>query len=298
MTIGEPGRTATGAFVTVLATYIAALVLGGAGGGIGLVLLCEGFLCSVGNAFTGAVLGIVASVPIAAHVAHRNGVRWWYTLIAYAIPASLLLPLTSVTIPLDEAQAIGVAVLAIGSPLVAIAVSVPLPLGVRAALLGVVAVGVVGVPLVVQVNEDARRDDHLASQVEVWRQDGLPLYAPAGRTGVQVNSLGVMTPRPGYGREAWYDLAERGIAGEARVWMDVGSAAQSRCAGQPDLGDGVRALGRPDEARTVCRTIGDAELNLWQDGSRGEWDGQRLIDLARDLQPTDVGWLEQHLRER
>ena len=61
---------------------------------------------------------------------------------------------------------------------------------------------------------------------------------------------------------------------------------------------GVVVLGDPADPTTICRTMGDAKLTLWQDGSSGEWTGARLVDLARDLEATDTQWLEQHLRGR
>ena len=80
--------------------------------------------------------------------------------------------------------------------------------------------------------------------------------------------------------------------------MTVGSERSDGALAPHDLGDGVVVLGDATDPTTICRTMGGAKLTLWQDGSRGDWTGARLIDLARDLEATDTQWLEQHLRGR
>lgn len=294
----EPPQRATPAgAVTVLLTYAAAALLGGVGWFIGLLIPCEGFLCSIGFAVVGAVVGVLVSAVVAVAVARRDGVRWWYTPITYGLVVGAGLAAMSV----PDAVGRPLWVLAAAAPLVGIALSAPLRAWVRALVLALVAGAMVVFPTAQQSAREARWDDQRRTAAATWRAEGVPLFAPVGRDGIVVNSLGVKALYEGGGHEAWYDLAEPGVAGEARVWLETGPNAESQCGERPDpddLGDGITVLGRPEAAATVCRVIGEAKLSLWQDGSEGDWRGQRLIDLARDLEATDAAWLEQHLRER
>ncbi|MDO5535395.1 MAG: hypothetical protein Q4F65_12185 [Propionibacteriaceae bacterium] len=280
---------------TVLATYLAALLLGGVGVLIGVNVPCEGFLCSITGGMVGALVGVLFSAPVAAYVARRDGVAWWYTPIAYGIPVAVLAALLGVSPLAQHVPELSLWLLMAAGPLVAIALAGRMPGWARVALVAIVVAAVVVVPLLAQQWREARRADERRDEASRWRQEGVPLLAPVSREGVQVHSIGV-SAREGGGHEAFYDLTQPGLEGEARVWLETGPDAESRCEGRnaTDLGDGVSALG-PDSATTACRTIDGVKVSVWQDGAQGSWRGTELVDLARDLQRTDGSWLEQHL---
>lgn len=145
------GGSGTGGVVdTVAPTYAAALVCGLVGLGVGLVVPCEGFLCSFGGMIVGALLGMLASAPVAAWRARREGVRWWYTPIAYlGVLALLAWALSLPAVWLDDAQMTAFAVTAAGCPLLGAAAAARLRPWVRGLLVGVVVVSVVAAHLAV-----------------------------------------------------------------------------------------------------------------------------------------------------
>lgn len=298
---GRPSASATPAgAATVGITYLAALLLGGLVGAVGAVVPCSGFLCSIGNAIIGAGVGVLASAVIAAVVARRHGVRWWYTPIAYGLPVLAVAGQSRLDGVTGDGLGTALWVLAIGAPVLALAVAGPMRVWVRVLLVALLAVAVVVVPVLDEAANARDRDRQRRTVVATWRNLDVPVYAPVGRADITVNALGFST-QLGAGQEAWYDMAQPGLAGEARVWLETGPDATSQCDGAHaphDLGDGVVVLGDPADPTTICRTMGDAKLTLWQDGSSGDWTGARLVDLARDLEATDTQWLEQHLRGR
>ena len=298
---GRPSASAAPAgAATVGITYLAALLLGALVGAVGAVVPCSGFLCSIGNAIIGASVGVLASAVIAALVARRDGVRWWYTPIAYGIPVAAVAALPLLDQVFGAVPESALWVVALCAPVLALAAAGPLRPWVRGLLVALVAIAVVVAPLLDAAGDARRFDERRRSAVATWRTFDLPVHAPVGRADITVNALGV-SQRAGGGYEAWYDMAQPDIGGEARVWMELGPEADTRCdaATAPiDLGDGIAVLGDPADPSTICRTIGDAKLTLWQDGSEGDWTGARLVELARDLQATDGAWLEGHLRRR
>ena len=300
MTVQERGRATRANVVTALATYAAALVLGGLFGAIGSVIPCSGFLCSIGNAVLGAGVGVLASALIAAVVARRHGVRWWYTPIAYGLPVLAVAGLSRLDGVTGDGLGTALWVLGIGAPVLALAAAGPMRVWVRVLLVVLLAVAVVVVPVLNEAANARDRDRQRRTVVATWRNLDVPVYAPVGRADITVNALGFKT-RLGAVQEAWYDMAQLGLAGEARVLLESGPGATSRCDGAHaphDLGEGVVVLGDPADPTTICRSMGGAKLTLWQDGSQGDWAGARLIGLARDLEATDTQWLEQHLRGR
>ena len=232
----------------MLATYAAALVLGGLFGAIGSVIPCSGFLCSIGNAILGAGVGVLASAVIAAVVARRHGVRWWYTPIAYGLPVLAVAGQSRLDGVTGDGLGTALWVLAIVAPVLALAVAGPMRVWVRVLLVALLAVAVVVVPVLDEAANARDRDRQRRTVVATWRNLDVPVYAPVGRADITVNALGFST-QLGAGQEAWYDMAQPGLAGEARVWLETGPDATSQCDGAHaphDLGDGVVVLGEGD----------------------------------------------------
>lgn len=290
-------RTVPRGVTTVIVTYVAALLGAAVGAAIGGQVPCEGFLCSLGNLLIGGLLGAAASAAVVAAVAHRDGVGWWYTPIAYGIPlAALGLAWTMLGQPGEPSSAVLV-ILAGSAPLTAIALAAPMPRWVRAALLALVAVALVLGPIVVREADEAARADQRRRAVATWQGEGLPVYAPVGRSDVEVTTVSVRPTREGDTRQAWYQIAQAGVGGEARVWIETGPDARSQCddaRNATDQGGGVLGLGGPDPT-TLCRVFDDGKASVWQDGPDGDWDSERLLALTRGLQPSDTAWLEAHL---
>lgn len=293
----SPAR-GSGGFWTVAATYVAALVVGAAGGAIGLAIPCTGFLCSVGNLVMGAGFGVLASALIAAVVARRDGVWWWYTPIAYGVP---IVALVGTGILLGGSRLGEGALLALGlaGPVIAVALAGRMRRRWRAVLLGLVAVAIVVVPLLQEQAWQSRRAGQQGAQVTAWRNAGHPVYAPVHRDQIQVTYLSVLAASDGSSFSALYDMTQAGVPGTARVSMETGPNADSRCGAvvQPDA-DGIVTFDGLGGVGTVCRRVDGGTVMLWQDGPDGNWHGDRLVQLARDLEPTDATWLEQHMAQR
>ena len=149
-------------------------MLGGLFGAIGSVIPCSGFLCSIGNAVLGAGVGVLASALIAAVVARRHGVRWWYTPIAYGLPVLAVAGQSRLAGVTGDGLGTALWVLAIVAPVLALAVAGPMRVWVRVLLVALLAVAVVVVPVLDEAANARDRDRQRRTVVATWRNLDVP----------------------------------------------------------------------------------------------------------------------------
>lgn len=302
MSSPTPPRDArASALTTVTFTYVAALALGAIGALIGASLPCSGFLCNVGYGAIGGLVGVLASAPIAAWLAHRSGVRWWYTPIAYGVPVLALVVLLTAGAVVQSPGEVSLFVLAAAGPLIAITVAAPGRWWRRVAIIAVVAAATVLAPFAQDYLNRERWDDQRRAAIEAWRADGLPVFAPLGLAEVEVRAVSV-TPASEHGAaSALYDAVLPGVDGEVRVSVTREPNESGSCAEGGhlrDLGEGLEARGEGDDVSAVCLRVDGATVTVTEDGFTDTWRGDRLVEFARSLEPTDADWLEEHLREK
>lgn len=301
MTTTTPGRDSGGMTATVLATYGVAILFGVIAGVIGLLLPCEGFLCNVGYGVMGALLGVLASAPATAIIARRNGVRWWYTVIAYgAVIVALVLGATANSV-LPSPDELSLLVLAASGPLLGAVFAAPGKLWRRFVIVGLLAVAFVVAPIIADELTNRRWHEQDVNAIERWRTDGLPVFAPVGLEGVVVNSVSVSADSEHRHGSSLYDMSVPGVAGEVRVDHAQETNPGDYCHTDKtfqDLGDGLEGLTGDDGATVVCFTRDGIRVTVREDGFEGQWRGDRLVELARSLQLADPDWLADHLVAR
>lgn len=302
MTSPRPTRTpdGSGALKTLGLTYAAALLFGAVGAFIGSIVPCSGFLCNVGYAALGAVIGVFASAPVAAIAARRNGVRWWYTVVAYGLPVLALVMLLTAGSVIESPPEIVLFIMAAAAPIVGILVAAPGDPRWRIAAIAVIVVALLVAPFIQDQLSRNRWDEERRTAIVRWQAAGHPVYAPVGTDGTVVQAVSVRDATEHLSASAMYDLTVPGVDGEVRVWHIPEPDGSTLCdPRQPytDLGDGIRTRGTGDDVVTVCRSFDGITVGLTNDGPGG-WEGQPLVDLARSLELTDTAWLTEHLRER
>lgn len=288
------------AMKTLGITYAAALLFGAVGTFIGTIIPCSGFLCSVGYAALGGVIGVFASAPVAAIAARRNGVRWWYTPVAYGLPLLAIVMLLTAGSVIPSPPEIVLLIMAATAPVVGIALAAPGDPRWRIAAVGVIALAMVGAPFIQDQLDRNRWDEQRHEDIAEWESAGHPVYAPVGTDGVVVQGVDVAAAGTHRPASAMYDLTVPGVDGDVRIWHIPEPDENTICDPRQDyadLGDGIRTWGTGDEVETVCRAVDGLTLGITNDGPGG-WQGQPLVDLARSLELTDTAWLTEHLRDR
>lgn len=285
-----PAASGPATALAVAAHYAAALLLGAGGAMIGAVLPCEGFLCAIGNAVVWGGGGILLGSLVAAWVARRMGLGWWY------VPVTLLVLVAALWASslADGFATTALVALAALAPVVGGALAGRLGIVPRVVTLAVVVAAALGAGVVgaqVERSQDAQQRE---ARIERFRGAQVNFVAPASREGVEVRLVSVDN---GEHPAAIYDLRTPEVPDWLRVSLFTDPERQEcRGPGVRDLGGGVRGAGEPGEQRTVCRDFDDVRVQVWPDGSPNRWRGDAMVELAADLEPVEVEWLVERAR--
>lgn len=271
---------ASRAAAAALGTYFAMGVLGLIGAFIGPLVPCSGKLCELGRVFEGAAVGMVLGLVLAALLAHRLGLRWWFvpTILGVAV-VSFVLARSAEGTPLHVLLSLVVA-----APIIAALVSPGFsPRGVAIGL-AVLALVIALIAVVLKVGDERDHRRHQERQAERFRATDVPLYAPTHIDDAEVRLV--------VGDEdlVMYDLSDGAHDGWLRVVLDPSS---ERCewSNHTDLGDGLKGLGNGPEHRRVCLALPDVTVEFWPDGGSSDWTSQDMVDAARGFHPVDAQWL-------
>lgn len=264
----------------MLGTYVAMGVLGLIGAFIGPLVPCSGKLCELGRVFEGAAVGMVLGLVLAALLAHRLGLRWWFvpTIVGVAV-ASFVLARSAEDTPLHVLLSLVVA-----APIIAALASSgfrPRDIGIGVAALALV-IALIAVALKVGDETDRRRRDE--GRAEQFRTTGVPLYAPTHIDDAEVRLI------LGEEDQVMYDLSDGDHDGWLRVVLDP---EPGRCewSNHTDLGDGLKGRGAGPDYRNVCLEKPGVTVEFWPDGGSSDWTSQDMVDAARGFHPVDAQWL-------
>ncbi|GAA4893588.1 hypothetical protein GCM10025789_08460 [Tessaracoccus lubricantis] len=270
-----------GAGAAYLCVVIPAVVIGSGAA----VLPCDGFLCNVGNAFLGALVGGALGLVVTAVVGARLGLRWWFVPVLVAVLAVGVVLFTR----FDGVPERAGVLLALLSPMAgALSAAGLRRRGFTVGIASLAALAVFGTA-VLTLGAHLDRRAQLDRRADQFRAAALPLHAP---TALEQAELRLVLAEDD---QVIYDLRTPQHTGWLRIVLEP--AATQPCElgrNGTDLGDGIVATGRDQSFRRVCRQLGSVNAELWPDSSDNDWQADQMVEVARQLEPADAQWFVDH----